>query len=106
MKSSSAEIFRLARTLPTTRPGPTPRRWINDSTQTDTIAVIVCGDSVAVIGPSGSDASAWSLPTPGMKRERYSARNSALAAMAPENPATNDVQPVRNAATRPKPAWR
>ena len=37
-------------------------------------------------------------PAPGTNRSRYAATPTAPAAIAPEKPATNDVQPVRNAA--------
>jgi len=37
----------------------------------------------------------------GRKRPTYSASPTAPAAIAPENPATNDVQPVRKAAIGP-----
>ncbi len=70
MKSSSALIFRLARTLPTSRPGPTPRRWIHDISQIATSAVIVCGERVSVTMPSGTLTMAWSLPAIGRKRPR------------------------------------
>src|SRR5258708_24859094 len=42
----------------------------------------------------------------GAKRPTYAASTTALAAIAPEKPATNDVQPVRKAASRPKAARR
>src|SRR3979490_3151659 len=42
----------------------------------------------------------------GTKPPTYAASPRALAAIAPENPATNDVHPVRKAASRPKAARR
>ena len=43
----------------------------------------------------------FAFAAPGTKRVTESASAIALAAIAPENPATNDVQPVRNAASGP-----
>ena len=55
---------------------------------------------------AGRVTSGVASPAAGTNRPRYSARTTALAAIAPEKPATNDVQPVRNAASRPNASRR
>ena len=56
------------------------------------------------IGTSGSGMVRSGVPSPaiGANRPMYSASATALAAIAPEKPATNDVQPLRNPASGPK----
>src|SRR5262245_28093352 len=54
----------------------------------------------------GRTSSGVASDAPGTNRPRYDAKTTAPAAIAPEKPATNDVQPVRNAASRPNAASR
>src|SRR5918993_1663456 len=97
MKISRAETFKAASTFPTTRPGPTPRRWIQDINAIAASATADCREKISGTNGSGivkigvvSAAAGTNLPT-------YNARTTALAAIAPEKPATKDVHPVRNA---------
>ena len=68
-----------------------------------TSATTVCGESVTTTTPgtSGKARNAELSPAPGRKRPRYDASTTADVAMAPEKPATNEVQPVRNAHSGP-----
>ena len=45
MKISSADTFSAASTLPTTRPGPTPRRWIHDISAIAASATSACREN-------------------------------------------------------------
>jgi hypothetical protein len=65
----------------------------------------VADDRVIVSGPSSALAiGAW--PIAGIVRARYAAIPAALAAIAPENPATNEVHPERNPASGPNASRR
>ena len=44
MKSTNAATFSVASTLLTSRPGPTPRRWIHAIPKIAAIATMLCGD--------------------------------------------------------------
>ena len=70
------------------------------------IATSVFRDTTSGTSGSGSVTSGVASPAAGTKRPRYSANPTALAAIAPEKPATNDVQPVRNAGSRPNASRR
>ena len=63
-------------------------------------------DTTSEIRGSGTATSGVASPAAGTNRPRYSARATALAAIAPEKPATNDVHPVRNAGSRPNASRR
>ena len=55
---------------------------------------------------SGTVTIGSALPAAGTNRPTYSASATALAAMAPENPAMNEVHPVRNAVSGPNASRR
>jgi hypothetical protein len=69
-------------------------------------ATIAFGETT--IGTSGSGMVRRGVPSPaiGAKRPMYSARATELAAIAPEKPATNDVQPLRNPVSGPNASRR
>ena len=69
-------------------------------------ATRVCRETVNGSRGIGTTSSGTPLVAAGTKRPRYDANTTALVAIAPEKPATNDVQPVRNATPRPNAASR
>ena len=101
-KSASAPTFRKVSPFWITRPGPSPRAWINAKARMIAIATRARTDTVNASGPARHEAMAAAFPASGTNRSRYTAMPTAPAAEAPENPATNAVQPVRNAARPPK----
>ena len=64
------------------------------------------GETTSGMSGSGTVKKGVLFAAAGMNRPMYSASATALAATAPENPATNDVHPVRNAAPGPKASRR
>ena len=88
------------------RPGPTPRMCTNANSQTARMATIVCRENDSGTNGIGMVKNGVVFATPGTNRSRYSTKTTALAAIAPANPATNDVHPVRNAISRPYAARR
>jgi len=60
-----------------------------------------CGEIVSDRTPSESENQGVRSASTGTALPRKPARPTAAAAMAPEKPATNDVQPVRNAGSGP-----
>jgi hypothetical protein len=106
MKISSAVTFKVARALLTNRPGPTPRMCIAANSQTAAIATIVWRENDSGTNGIGTTKKGVASATPGTNRLRYSTKTTALAAIAPAKPATKDVHPVRNAASRPYAAPR
>jgi len=101
MKPTNAATFSAARMLVTVRPGPTPTMCTRAATTIAELATSVWTENVSGTYGTGMTKSGAALAVPGMKRSRYSASTIALAAIAPEKPATNEVQPVRNPANPP-----
>ena len=64
-------------------------------------ATTACGDSVSETNGRVSETIGVVSPAAGMNLPRIPAMPTALAAIAPENPATNEVQPVRNPTNGP-----
>ena len=64
-------------------------------------AVSDSGDTMSGTNGTGIVKNGVASFAAGTKCPRYSASATALAAIAPEKPATNDVQPVRNPASGP-----
>ncbi len=60
------------------------------------------GESPSVQAPRERAMMGSLAAAAGTNRPRYAAKAMAAAAIAPENPATNDVQPERNPARGPK----
>src|SRR4051794_55213 len=106
MSSSSAVTFVPARTFCSRRPGPTPRTCTAASIAITATATSACGVTATVTGPSAAETSGRRSAANGTNRPREAAKPTALAAIAPENPATNDVQPVKNAAAGPNASRR
>ena len=101
MKISSETTLRMVSALLARRPGPTPRMWTRAKSQTVMTAMMVCVENVIEANPRGICSSGVEFAAPGMNRCRYSGSRFALNAMAPANPATNEVQPVRNPSSGP-----
>ena len=80
--------------------------WMSVSVAIAVSATRDFGDTTSGMRGSGIVSSGVEFAAAGMKRPTYSARATALAATAPENPATNDVHPVRNAAVGPNASRR
>ena len=72
-----------------------------DSAATAVSATTARGDTVRETNTKGMETSGVVSAATGMNRPRMPAMATALAAMAPEKPATNEVHPVRNAAMGP-----
>ena len=104
MNAVMASTFTAASTLWTKRPDPC--RCTIDSVKIAPIATSACGVTTSGRYGSGSEASGVLSAAAGRKRPRYSASATVPAAIAPENPATNDVQPERNAASGPNASRR
>ena len=85
----------------TTRPGPRPTACTRLKTAMIATAVRFCGEIVRDSAPSDSENHGVWSPNTGTVLPRKPARPTAAAAMAPEKPATKDVQPVRNAGSGP-----
>ena len=68
MNSSNAVTLKVARTLPTMRPGPTPRMCTAAISQTDAIATSVCVDMVSGTNGMGIVKIGAALAAPGTNR--------------------------------------
>ena len=90
----------------TTRPGPRPTAWTRLKRAMIDIAARFCGEIVSDSVHSDSENHGVASPSTGTAVPRKPARPTAAAAMAPEKPATNDVQPVRKATTGPNASRR
>src|SRR3954447_22012732 len=69
-------------------------------------ATTALGETTSGTTGNGTVMIGVAFPAAGMNRPRDSANATALAATAPENPATKDVQPVRNAVMGPNASRR
>src|SRR5687767_14082555 len=86
-----------ASALVATRPAETPSRLITVNTTITPTPTAVAGERTIDIGPKSALAiGVW--PSDGTVRSTYAAMPAALAAIAPEKPAMNDVHPERNPA--------
>ena len=76
---------------------------MNAATAITALAASVCVEKEKTIGVSGIGiaSSGVEFATPGKNRSSVVMRKTALAAIAPLNPATNDVHPVRKPASGP-----
>ena len=70
MKTTSADTFNAASTLPTTRPGPTPRTWIEHIKPINASAAIDWREIVNGTHGIGTTSIGASLAAAGTKRPR------------------------------------
>src|SRR2546427_10927435 len=70
MNAMSAVTLSAASTLPTMRPGPTPRTWMAAIIAMSAIATSACGDTVNGTQGSGTTSSGVLLDASGTKRPR------------------------------------
>src|SRR5204863_1208933 len=101
-----AATFAPASTFCTIRPGPNPRRCASVRPATTVRATNDFDETTRGISGIGTVSHGVASAAAGANRPTYSASATALAAIAPEKPATNDVHPVRNAAIGPNASYK